>query len=79
MVLKLYGLPLSGNTQRVALIAKERNIPYEVVSVDLRAGEHKQPMHVEHHPFGQVPYIIVRASPTQPFKSFVYSDGFTDE
>ena len=58
--IKLHGSPLSTCTRRVALIAKERNVPYQVVTVDLKAAEHKQPAHLQHQPFGQIPYIIVR-------------------
>jgi len=39
------------------MIAKERNIPYEFIPVDLQKGDNKQPAYLEHHPFGQVPYI----------------------
>jgi glutathione S-transferase len=60
MTLKLYGPQYSTNTSRVVLIAKECNIPYERVHVDLAKEEHKQPGHLEHQPFGQVPYVIVR-------------------
>jgi len=57
MTFKLYGYNISTATRRVAQIAKERNIPYEFVTVDLPTGEHKQQVHIAHHPFGQVPYI----------------------
>ncbi|KAI0302471.1 glutathione S-transferase-like protein [Russula brevipes] len=57
MVIKIYGYYISTCTRRVAVIAKERNIPYELVSVDLPSGEPRQPPHVEHHPFGQIPYM----------------------
>ena len=57
---KIHGSPLSTCTRRVALIAKERNVPYEVVVVNLAGGEHKQPPHLQHQPFGQIPYIRVR-------------------
>jgi len=57
MTLKLHGHPATSCTRRVALIAKERNIPYEFVPVDFTVSEHKQPAHLEHQPFGQVPYI----------------------
>jgi glutathione S-transferase len=57
---KLYGIPPSTYTRIVALIAKERNIPYEFVPVNLQKGEHKQEAYLAHHPFGQVPYITVR-------------------
>jgi len=58
MGIKLYGAPQSTCTRRVALIAKECNIPYEVVAVNIMAGDHKQAAYKTHQPFGQVPYII---------------------
>ena len=42
------------------MIAKERNVPYEFILVSFETGEHKQPAHLAHQPFGQVPYIAVR-------------------
>jgi len=48
---------MSTCTRTVAIIAKERNIPYEFIRVNLQGGEHKQPGYITHHPFGQVPYI----------------------
>lgn len=54
---KLHGFPLSTCTRRAALIAKERNISYTLVPVDLTKGEHKNVSHREHQPFGQVPFI----------------------
>ena len=60
MSIKLHGMPFSTCTRRVALIAKERNVPYEIVPVNLQQAEHKQPAHLTHQPFGQIPYITVR-------------------
>jgi glutathione S-transferase len=54
---------MSTCTRRVALIAKELNVPYELIPVDLLVAEHKQPPHLEHQPFGQIPYISVRHFP----------------
>lgn len=51
---------MSTCTRRAAQIAKERNIPYVLVPVDMLKGEHKHPTHITHQPFGQVPYIVVR-------------------
>lgn len=53
----LHGMPRSTTTRRVALIAKERNIPYTLIPVDPAKGEHKHASFCEHQPFGQVPYI----------------------
>jgi len=58
MAFKLHGSALSTCSRRVALIAKERGLTYQLVSVDMKAAEHKQPAHLEHQPFGQIPYII---------------------
>ncbi|KAH7883395.1 glutathione S-transferase [Phlebopus sp. FC_14] len=57
MTFKLYGAPKSTCTRLVALIAKEKEIPYELIPIDLQKGEHKAPSFVEKQPFGQVPYI----------------------
>jgi glutathione S-transferase len=55
---ELHGFHLSTCTTRVALIAKERNIPYTYLPVDLAKGEQKQASYLEHHPFGQVPRVV---------------------
>ncbi|KAG6820933.1 hypothetical protein H0H93_009169 [Arthromyces matolae] len=57
MVLKLYGYPVSTSTQRVAIVLIEKQVPFELVVVDLNKGEHKTPAHLEKQPFGQIPYI----------------------
>ena len=51
---ELYGTPPpppSTYTRIVALIAKERNIPYEFVPVNLLSGEQKQSAYLAHYPF----------------------------
>lgn len=57
MVLKLYGSALAACTQRVLVTLKEKNVPYELINVDLTKGEHKTPAYLEKQPFGQIPYI----------------------
>ncbi|EGO03797.1 hypothetical protein SERLA73DRAFT_175448 [Serpula lacrymans var. lacrymans S7.3] len=57
MTLKIYGIPLSTCVRRVAVVCKEKNVPYEVVPVDLSKAEHKSASYLEKQPFGQVPYI----------------------
>jgi len=56
-MVKLYGFSTSTCTRLVALVCKEKEIPYELISVDLAKGEQKLPGFVEKQPFGQVPYI----------------------
>ncbi|KAH7883396.1 glutathione S-transferase [Phlebopus sp. FC_14] len=57
MTLKLYGSDKSTCTRLVALICKEKEIPYEFIPIDLLSGGQKEPFFVEKQPFGQVPYI----------------------
>ena len=57
MVLKLYG-PESPFVRLVAVVLLEKQVPFEVISVDLAKGEHKTPEYLTKHPFGQVPYIV---------------------
>jgi hypothetical protein len=66
MAFKLHGYPKSTCTRRVALVARERNIPYELIPVSVQTGEHTQEAHLSHHPFGQVPYIVVRHLSSHP-------------
>ncbi|KAJ7067551.1 thioredoxin-like protein [Mycena amicta] len=57
MVLKLYGVTFSSNTRRVACTLIEKQVPFELVNIDLAGGENKSPAYLEKQPFGQVPYI----------------------
>lgn len=53
----LYRHPLSGHCHRVELLLSILNLKYDLVDVDLRAGEHKQPNFLQKNPFGQVPVL----------------------
>lgn len=55
--IKLHRLALSGHCHRVELLLSLLELPYEVVDVDLAAGEHKQPPFLALNAFGQVPVI----------------------
>ena len=57
MVVKLYGAPKSTCTRRVAVVLKEKNVPYELVPVDMASGAHKSAAFLAKQPFGQVPYL----------------------
>ena len=58
MVLKLYGVYRSPWVRLVAAILLEKQVPFELVSVDLANGEQKSPAYLAKHPYGQVPYIV---------------------
>jgi glutathione S-transferase len=44
-------------TQRVLMTAIENDADFEIKTVDLRKGEHKQPAHLARQPFGQIPAL----------------------
>jgi glutathione S-transferase len=59
MVLKLYGVSYaSGGTSLVAMVLAEKQVPFELVPIDIDNGEQKRPDHVAKNPFGQVPVIV---------------------
>jgi len=55
--IKIYGFPLSGHSHRVELFASLASIPFEAITVDLAAGEHKGEAYLKLNPAGQVPAI----------------------
>ncbi|CAD6442584.1 4272a187-0a92-4069-8424-f867903985cf [Sclerotinia trifoliorum] len=57
MVLKLYGMTRATCTQRVLTVLAEKNIDYELISVNILQGEQKQPSYLEKHPFGKIPLL----------------------
>ena len=60
MVLKLYGPGFrTGGTALVAMVLREKEVPFEFVVVDMLADEHKSAEYIALQPFGQVPVIIL--------------------
>ncbi|KAJ7088762.1 glutathione S-transferase [Mycena belliarum] len=58
MVLKFYSVPYAdGGCGLVAMVLVEKQIPFELVVVDTKKGEHKTPEYLAKHPFGHVPMI----------------------
>ncbi|KAE8444921.1 hypothetical protein EG329_014048 [Mollisiaceae sp. DMI_Dod_QoI] len=57
MVIKIHGVPQSTCTRRVLVILAEKNIPYELVTVDFMAKEHKSEAFLKMQPFGKVPVL----------------------
>jgi glutathione S-transferase len=56
-MIKLFGHPASTCTRKVLFTLHETSTPYEIDVVDFAKGEHKQPAHLAHQPFGQVPAL----------------------
>jgi glutathione S-transferase len=55
--IRLYRAALSGHAHRVQLFLSLLDLPFEMIDIDLRAGEHKKPEFLAKNPFGQVPVI----------------------
>jgi len=55
--IKIHGFPLSGHSHRVELFANLADLPYEMLLVDLAAGEQKKEPFLKLNPFGQVPVL----------------------
>jgi glutathione S-transferase len=59
MVLKLYATSFAaGGGSIVALVLAEKQIPFELVLVDLAAKEQKLPEFLAKNPWGKVPVIV---------------------
>jgi glutathione S-transferase len=56
-MIKLYDFKSSPNCQRVKVVLAEKNIPYEIVPIDLRNKEQKAPEYLKLNPFGKVPTL----------------------
>ncbi|XP_068655498.1 glutathione S-transferase F11-like [Aristolochia californica] len=57
MVVKVYGSYKSACSLRVIACLIEKDVEFELVEIDLGAGEHKKPEFLARQPFGQVPAI----------------------
>ncbi len=55
--IRIHRHPLSGHSHRVELFAALTGINYELVDIDLLAGEHKQAAFLALNPSGKVPVI----------------------
>ena len=56
--MKLYGFPMSPNTQRARFGLEELGVPYELVVVDLMAGAQRAPEYLAINPAGRVPCLV---------------------
>ena len=56
-MIKLYDFKSSPNCQRVKVVLAEKNLPYEIVPVDLTKKEQKSPEYLKVNPYGKVPVL----------------------
>ncbi|MDF1791022.1 MAG: glutathione S-transferase family protein [Thalassobaculaceae bacterium] len=77
----LYTHPLSGHGHRITLALSLLGLAFESVTVDLRAGAHKQPDFLALNPFGQVPVldddgtVIADSNAILAYLAAKYDDG----
>lgn len=57
-MLKLYDFPESPYCQKTRIVLTEKDLSYDLVPVDLKAGEQKRPEFLKLNPFGKVPVLI---------------------
>ncbi|MBN3790614.1 glutathione S-transferase, partial [Burkholderia sp. Ac-20353] len=55
--IRVHSFPLSGHAHRVRLFLSLLGVPFEIVDVDLGAGEQRKPAFLALNPLGQVPVI----------------------
>jgi glutathione S-transferase len=56
--MKLYINPMSSNARRATMAAIALDVPVELVMVDMRQGEHRQPSFLAINPIGKVPALV---------------------
>jgi len=57
-MLKLYDSPECPFCQKTRIVLAEKDLSYEVVPIDLKAGDQKRPEFLKLNPFGKVPVLI---------------------
>jgi glutathione S-transferase len=57
-MLKLYDSPECPFCQKTRIVLAEKDLSYEIVPVDLQAGEQKRPDFLKLNPFGKVPVLL---------------------
>ena len=55
--MKLYDFPNAPNPKRVKIFANEKGIELELVTCDMRGGEHKSPEFLKKNPSGKIPVL----------------------
>ncbi|PIA33051.1 hypothetical protein AQUCO_04200063v1 [Aquilegia coerulea] len=81
---KVYGMPLSSCTARVLTCLIEKGVEYELITLNLAVGEHKQPSFLAKQPFGQIPVLedgdltLFESRAIAKYVAYKYKDQGTD-
>lgn len=57
-MIKLYWHPMSGHAHRAHMLLSILELDFELITVDLPAGEHQRPEFLALNPFGQIPILV---------------------
>jgi len=57
-MIKLYWHPISGHAHRVHMLLSILELDFELITVDLPAGEHQRSEFLALNPFGQIPVLV---------------------
>jgi glutathione S-transferase len=57
MVLKIHGVKGSTCTQRVLTALYEKDVPFELITIDFSKAEHKSEKYMKLQPFGKIPVL----------------------
>ncbi|EGA68654.1 glutathione S-transferase III [Vibrio sinaloensis DSM 21326] len=57
-MIKLYWHPISGHAHRAHMLLSMLGLDFELIEVDLPAGEHQQAEFLALNPFGQIPVLV---------------------
>lgn len=57
-MIKLYDFVSCPYGQKVRIVLAEKSLSYDLVSVDLKLGEHRKPEFLRLNPFGRVPVLV---------------------
>lgn len=71
-MIKLYDFKSSPNCQRVKVVLAEKNLPYEIVSIDLTKKEQKNPDYLKMNPYGKVP--VLTDDSTELYESLIINE-----
>ncbi|KAG6545736.1 hypothetical protein Mapa_012697 [Marchantia paleacea] len=55
MGVKVYGTTMSAATRNVMIVLMEKDVDFELVTVDMKSLGHKKPEHLAMNPFGKIP------------------------
>jgi glutathione S-transferase len=84
MAIKIYGMPQSTCTQRVVTTLLEKQVPYELILVNIMKGDNKSEDYLSKNPFGFIPcldddgFIVIESRAICRYIANKYKDQGTD-